>query len=484
MSDIRFWDVQSGFGYVFRAQFRATAKSAPIQVVLKVPKHSERQWDLQAFGEELNVLATVLHPHVVRLIGVWPWPEQTPIVETAAPYAVVMEYVASGTLTERVSSSGAFRLLATTRVDVLWQLASAVAHLHSIGVVHRDLKPDNVLLTDALEVKLCDFGLSRFGRRSSNNHGSSTSGSSGGSSSNNLNSNSNSNSSAGSSASSASKNTDSIVGPVQLDVTEAFGTLRYAAPEQLTASAGGAVLSSAVDVYAFGGVMYFLLTAHAPWDEEHKQPVIAQWVVEGRRPSLSAELRRDNLQYVRLMEWCWQQAPSDRPTMSQVQSELQVLHSLLTAPSAVLPLTTQAAPLAGAGSFPSLSLVPGSGSRVESGTILGPASTSAGSGFASQPDFAPLTAESGSAGNAKYSSSALKPLDSSGAIAPFAPILSPLAPSAASSLPPSSAVVASTASPDPASASAAANPSAQTLLPSLPTAAAAPVSAESGSSLL
>jgi hypothetical protein len=134
LSDIRFWDVQSGFGYVFRAQFRATAQSAPVQVVLKVPKHFDKHWNQKAFGEELNVLAAVVHPHVVRFIGVWPQPDRSPIHETGAAYAVVTEYVASGTLTQRVLSAmspnasasasgnggGGFRLLAVTCLDVLW----------------------------------------------------------------------------------------------------------------------------------------------------------------------------------------------------------------------------------------------------------------------------------------------------------------------------------------------------------------------------
>jgi serine/threonine protein kinase len=249
VSDIRYWDVQSGFGYVFRAQFRATAQSAPVQVVLKVPQHSGKQWDSKAFGEELNVMAAVLHPNVVRFIGVWPRPDKEPIMHCGAAYAVVTEYVASGTLSQRVAAadSADFRLLAVTHVDVLWQLASAVAHLHNSGVVHRDLKPDNVLLTDQNEVKLCDFGLSRFGRTTG----------------------------AAIPSTSTSHNNSSGAGEqsvLQLEATQAFGTLNYAAPEQFTSDRqGDAALSCAVDAYAFGGVMYFLLTAQQPWSQELKQ---------------------------------------------------------------------------------------------------------------------------------------------------------------------------------------------------------------------
>jgi serine/threonine protein kinase len=228
---IRFWDVQSGFGYVFRAQFRATPQSAPIEVVLKVPRHSEKEWDAKAFSEELNVMAAIIHANVVRFIGVWPRPDHPLIAATGAAYAVVTEYVASGTLSQRIDSIGSstsggsgFGLLTVTRVDVLWQLACAVAHLHDAGVVHRDLKPDNVLVTAEWVVKLCDFGLSRF---------------------------------AAFPGTPASSNGQSV----PLAATQAFGTVSYAAPEQMDGKQNVG-LSSAVDVYAFGGVMYFLLTGH------------------------------------------------------------------------------------------------------------------------------------------------------------------------------------------------------------------------------
>ncbi len=445
LTEIKRWDVQSGFGHVFTAQFRATSKSTPIQVVLKVPKHStarDKPWDVKSFGEELNVMAAVIHPNVVRFIGVWPRPDQAPIAQMGAAYAVVTEYVASGTLSQRVSGSGAFRLLAVTRVDVLWQLASAVAHLHSAGVVHRDLKPDNVLLTAQNEVKLCDFGLSRFGTSNPFPSAAQYSGSSDDKQS------------------------------VQLEATQAFGTPQYAAPEQFNAK-HSAALSSAVDVYAFGGVMYFLLTAQAPWSHElkqhaeaeakaQKQPpaaaavseskavqtqadLISQWVLAGRRPALSAELRRDNWQYVRLMEWCWQQVPSARPSIGQVQAELQSLHALLTTPMALLSLASQPVPLA----------------------TVTPAPCTAGSftaGFGS--DFVAVGHGSGP-DNAKPASSALKPLASSGTIGVALPSVPAVFPGSTPTPPlpsASKALVVASACPDPNNAAAAAGVS-QTVLP-------------------
>jgi serine/threonine protein kinase len=431
LSDIRFWDVQSGFGYVFRAQFRATVQSAPVQVVLKVPQRSAQEWDQKSFNEELNVMAAVMHPNVVRFIGVWPRPDQMPIAATGAAYAVVTEYVASGTLTQRElsgsrSGSDGFVQFAVPRVDVLWQLAGAVLHLHGAGVVHRDLKPENVLLTGRNEVKLCDFGLSRFGRVSSTATAS----------------NSESNLSLSAAQGSGSKQR------VQLDATQAFGTLSYAAPEQFAATATeSAALTSAVDVYAFGGVMYFLLTLQAPWSQELKtlkaerkgmkrseaiqkqSALIAQWVVAGRRPALSAELERDNQPYVRLMRWCWQQAPQDRPSMSEVQSELQRIHASLTAPT-VASVQLMAAPLA-AGTYPSLSLVPGVGA----GASAGAAGFSPLSNSGSFPSSLSSSSSSASA-SCSISGSGSAPTSASAASA-STPVSASAATSAPSPYPPS-----------------------------------------------
>jgi hypothetical protein len=195
-----------------------------------------------------------------------------------------------------------------------------------------------------------------------------------------------------------------------------------------------------VDVYAFGGVMYFLLTAQAPWSQELKeleaeskgsvamhQAMVLQWVLAGRHPALSAELERDNQQYVRLMRWCWQQAPKDRPSMSEVQSKLQPMHASLTAPT-IASAQQSLAPLA-AGAYPSLSLVP-SGSSAgagvgflplsDSGSFPAHCSSSTSASASATPSAAvsasasashpPPTSESAALG------SKLQPLASSGAV--------------------------------------------------------------------
>ena len=71
---------------------------------------------------------------------------------------IVMEYVSGGTLTEAVQRG----LPDARKPEVFRQLLLAVAYVHAQNIVHRDIKPDNILLTEAGDVKLADFGIAKI----------------------------------------------------------------------------------------------------------------------------------------------------------------------------------------------------------------------------------------------------------------------------------------------------------------------------------
>jgi serine/threonine-protein kinase len=130
------------------------------------------------------------------------------------PY-VVLEYASGGSLRGWVSSTGP-RLPIGQAVEWGRQLAQALAFLHQLGVVHRDVKPDNVLVTDELTLKLADFGAATHSKgRPGQRWGFPT--------------------------------------PVE-------GTPEYLSPEQIIGHPG----DERSDIYGWGVVVYELLTGHVP----------------------------------------------------------------------------------------------------------------------------------------------------------------------------------------------------------------------------
>ena len=134
----------------------------------------------------------------------------------ANPPGIVLEYAAGGSLADRLRISGA--LPAAEAVRIISRLADTLSRLHARGIVHRDVKPSNVLFTARGELRLADFGVAaRIGSRGALGH--------------------------------------------EWDELR-VGTAPYAAPEQWSATSA----HPAADVYALGVVLYELLTARHPWE--------------------------------------------------------------------------------------------------------------------------------------------------------------------------------------------------------------------------
>ncbi len=139
-----------GFSTVARARHRSTGAEVAIKVVDK-SKYAPTD---RSFDREVAVLSEVRHENVVELYATY---------VTERNVFMVCELVEGGELLDVVSRAGSF-----TEKDamvIIRQVLSAVAHMHARNIVHRDLKLENILLSDdgaAPRVKLIDFGLARF----------------------------------------------------------------------------------------------------------------------------------------------------------------------------------------------------------------------------------------------------------------------------------------------------------------------------------
>jgi len=184
-----------GFGTVYLAEDTWIDK----RVAIKIPHR--QNLDFGDLLREPRLLASLNHPNVVNVITA---------EKQDNTFFIVMEYVPGETLETIIVNKGALDV--ATVLDYTCQIANAVEHAHKQGVIHRDLRPANVFVTDKAVVKVGDFGTSRFLEIAA--HG-----------------------------------------------TTVIGSPPYMAPEQFE---GRAVFSS--DLYSLGVTMYQMLTGELPYD--------------------------------------------------------------------------------------------------------------------------------------------------------------------------------------------------------------------------
>src|SRR3984885_14363281 len=134
-----------GFGTVYLAEDTWIDK----KVALKVPH--KQGVDFGELLREPRLLATLNHPNIVTILTA----EKQENV-----FFIVMEFVPGQTLEAVLAGDGALGL--GLALDYTCQICNAVGHAHSHGLLHRDLRPSNVLVTENGLLKVADFGTSRF----------------------------------------------------------------------------------------------------------------------------------------------------------------------------------------------------------------------------------------------------------------------------------------------------------------------------------
>ncbi|CAL1292971.1 unnamed protein product [Larinioides sclopetarius] len=140
------------FGVVYGGVHRTSGRAVAIKVIEKVRFPTKQEAQLK---NEVSILQNIHHPGVVNLEKMFETPERI---------FVVMEKL-KGDMLEMILSSEMRRLSERITKFLVFQILSALRHLHFKNVVHCDLKPENVLLSsdsDFPQVKLCDFGFARI----------------------------------------------------------------------------------------------------------------------------------------------------------------------------------------------------------------------------------------------------------------------------------------------------------------------------------
>jgi len=139
---------EGGMALVARATDLQTGSTCAVKVLL--PHVAKRRSIRERFAAEARVMVRLAHPHIVQVLDVGEHHD--------VPF-MVMELVPGGSLQTWLQAEGA--MPPRQAVEVMIELCRAVEHAHAHGVIHRDIKPHNVLLTASGLPKLSDFGIAR-----------------------------------------------------------------------------------------------------------------------------------------------------------------------------------------------------------------------------------------------------------------------------------------------------------------------------------
>ncbi len=219
---------EGGMADVYRANDVVDGKPVAVKILKK--EFAENEEFLRRFRNESKATALLSHPNIVKIYDVG---------FSDRIQFIVMEYIDGITLNEYIEQSGVLDW--RDAVHFVTQILRALQHAHSKGIVHRDIKPQNIMMLRDGTIKVMDFGIAKFAREEG-----------------------------------------------KTGTDKAIGTVHYISPEQ----ARGAATDAKSDLYSVGVMLYEMLTGKKPFDHENPVSIaVMHMQADPKRPrSIQADL--------------------------------------------------------------------------------------------------------------------------------------------------------------------------------------------------
>ena len=275
---------RGGFGVVFRCRQRSLDRDVAVKVLTSSvdPDNPER------FLREQRAMGRLSgHPNIVHIL-------QVGTSERGSPY-LVMPYYPLDSLDTRIRRDGPLAWADALRLGV--KMSGALETAHRLGVLHRDVKPANILITDYGEPQLTDFGIAH------------------------------------------------MAGAFQTSTGTVTGSPAFTAPEVLA----GDPPTSASDVYSLGATLFCAITGHAPFERQEGEQVVAQFLRITTQPLPDLHLDDVPDDICGLLEQAMARDARERPATAAAFGELlraaQRRHGLWV-DDLPIPITAMASPAA------------------------------------------------------------------------------------------------------------------------------------------
>ena len=215
--------------------------------------------DLELVEREIAIMKSINHPNTISFVDHF---------ENSEYFFIVMEYV-NESLNDYIKTRN--KLTEHSYAKIIYQVASGLKYLHEFGIIHRDIKPDNILMDSSdveVKAKIADFGLSK------------------------------------------------ILSPRE-NTSEGFGTIVFIAPEILLRKP----YNNSVDIWSLGVMTYFIVTKTYPfYDENLEAKVIASKIIHKSVKFRESEWKSKSKEVIEFIKLCLEKDFINRINIDQVLS--------------------------------------------------------------------------------------------------------------------------------------------------------------------